>query len=252
MRFFFNPSGGSPAFLRSSAVKISGRLARFVRMLRLRMNAGTLRVSISRESGIRSPLYQKKTLLGMVYYSKMNPQEELELAIRAKTDDDAFSQLYNHYLPLIYGFIHKRVGNQAEAEDLTSQTFLKVVSHIKNFDPNEARASFKSWLYRIATNTIIDYYRTHHQTADIENHTDIAEQSASPVEESVHGERREEVLSVIRLLPEKYQSILNLKFFSDLSNVEIATSLRITENNVGVLLHRALKAFQNLYNKTLP
>lgn len=180
----------------------------------------------------------------------MTPHEEFAFVQRAKTSDSAFSELYEFYLPKIYGYIFKRVGKQAEAEDLTSQTFLKAVENFarQNFD----EGGFKSWLYRIATNTIIDYYRTHKKTEPIEEHLELPSANPSPAEDFAKTENREQIFAVLALLPEKYSRVLHLKFFADLSNPEIARSLGITDGALGVLLHRALKNFQSLYNKSLP
>lgn len=175
----------------------------------------------------------------------MNPLQEQELVERAKTDDSAFTELYNYYLPRIYGYINKRVGDQALAEDLTSQTFIKMVEHLQRFDG----MSFKSWLYRIATNTVIDHIRTHRPIDDIEDHLEIAEKAPTPDQEAMSGEERDKILHVLTLLPEKYSRVLHLKFYADLSNEEIAASLEITVNNLGVLVHRALKSFQTIYTK---
>ena len=173
-------------------------------------------------------------------------QQEFELVEKAKTETEAFSQLYEHYLPKIYGYIYKRVGKQHQAEDLTSQTFLKMVENFARQTFTEG--GFKSWLYRIATNTVIDYYRTQKKVEPIDEHLEIRDPESSPAEELSQKENREAVLGVLALLPEKHQQVLHLKFFADLSNVEIAASLGITENHLGVQLHRALQAFQKLYN----
>ncbi|MBI5413271.1 sigma-70 family RNA polymerase sigma factor [Candidatus Peregrinibacteria bacterium] len=178
----------------------------------------------------------------------MPPSDETLLVEQAKTDDNAFTKLYESYLPRIYGYIFKRVGNNADAEELTSQTFLKMVENLKAFKGEY----FKSWLYRIATNTIIDYYRTHRTHEPIEEHVDLHDQTSGPAESTIQTQTKEEILAVLAMLPEKYQKVLHLKYFSDLSNSEMAASLEIKENNLGVLLHRALKSFQKFYNRGNP
>lgn len=182
----------------------------------------------------------------------VTPEEINQLAEKAKTQSASFNELYDHFLPRIYGFIYKRVGNRAEAEDLASQTFLKMVEHLPNFDPGRAGASFKSWLYRIATNTVIDHYRTDHPTESLDHHTNLETADENPVIRAEKEEKSHSIAKIISLMPLHYQQILHLKFFADLSNAEIAASLEITENNCGVALHRALKSFQKLYNKNLP
>lgn len=188
----------------------------------------------------------------------MTPERELELIKKAQRDsledapsaDAAFTELYEFYLPKIYGYIHKRVGKRETAEDLTSQTFLKMVQNLKRFKGQY----FKAWLYRIATNTVIDYYRTHKSVAPIEEgqnlHSGEKESADGPEEQLEKLENREQVLAVLALLPEKHQLVLHLKFFADFRNDEIALSLGITENTLGVQLHRALKAFQTIYSSS--
>lgn len=181
----------------------------------------------------------------------MDPKLEQELVARAKEDDHAFEELYNFYLPRIYGYIYKRVGNQADAEEVTSRTFLKMVSHLRDFDERKTGKTgyFKSWLYCIATNTVIDYYRTRKPVEDLEDHESHPDPTDSPVKQAEQEEHRLAVQETISRLPEKYQQILHLKFFADLSNQEIALSLGITENHAGVMLHRALKEFQKVHPK---
>lgn len=173
-------------------------------------------------------------------------QDEAQLVEKAKTDDGAFGQLYEKYLPLIYGYVHRRVGNQDDAEEITSQIFLKVVEHLRSFKGT----TFKAWIYRIATNTIIDYYRTFKPTEDIEElHEVLPEKALNPHDELAKGQDRAHVMKVLSKLPEKHQQILHLKFFADLETAEIAASLNCTENNVGVMLHRAMAQFEQTYHK---
>lgn len=84
-------------------------------------------------------------------------ENEAMLVEQAKTDDRAFEKLYNYYFPQIYGFIIKRAGQKELAEDIVSTVFMKVFTHLNDYEPKTS--SFKSWVYKIATNTLIDHYR---------------------------------------------------------------------------------------------
>lgn len=176
-------------------------------------------------------------------------EEEKSLVERAKTDESAFSELYESYLPKIFGFVTRRINDREEAEDLVSNIFLKVVENIKNFNP--AKSSFKTWIYTIATNMMIDYFRANakKKTCCIENAESMADHSQNPVQSAQSAEQRERVFFAIRSLPERHQRVLLLRYCSDLSIGETAEALSVTENNVSVIIHRALKAFEITYKK---
>lgn len=172
---------------------------------------------------------------------------EQELTKLAKTDEQAFSKLYDIYFQQIFGYITKRINNRAEAEDIVSQIFLKVVEQIHKFNPEVG--NFKAWIYTIATNTLIDHFRriAHSKSNPIEKAEKIPDPAKNPNEYAKEEANRELVLSVINQLPKQYQKILLLRYFSDLSIEEIAEALKINPNNTSVKIHRALKAFQITY-----
>lgn len=164
------------------------------------------------------------------------------------TDDGAFTALYRKYFPRIYGYVIRRVGNREDAEDIVSQVFIKVVENLPNF--SEKQGSFKSWIYKIATNTIIDSYRrfARRKYEPMESSAEIASPAKNPREELYMEDERIIIFQAISKLPQKYQEVLHLKFYSDMENEEIAEILGITVNHVAVRLHRALKKFQEIYN----
>lgn len=172
---------------------------------------------------------------------------EARLVEQAKTDDQAFAILYNFYFPRIYGYVFKRVGRREISEDIVSETFLKVFGSLKTY--RAQGHSFGAWVYKIATNQLIDYYRQ----AGRRKETDLvaANNLASlerPAGEAVDSAYAGEIVRAVLIgLPQRYQAVLHLKFFAELSNEEIATSLGLKVNNVRVLTHRALKSFQKAY-----
>jgi len=177
-------------------------------------------------------------------------ENEAELVERAKTDDQAFTILYDFYFPKIYGYIYKRVGNFDLAEDLVSATFLKVFTNLGGY--NQRGYSFGAWVYRIATNNLIDHYRKAGRKKIVpldeveDKHDDVSDSPDTLVQRS---QDRELVQRAMENIPEKYQQVLHLKFFADQSNQEIAEALETSENNVRVMTFRALKSFQASYKK---
>jgi len=183
---------------------------------------------------------------------------EAELVEKAKSDDTAFEILYNFYFPRIYGYIYKRVGRREEAEDIVSTTFLKVFCNMKKY---QARGfSFGAWVYKVATNNLIDYYRHAGRrleaSYDDKFDNDETQQSVGPIDPGDNPEVETDrnldktlVHKALKDLPDKDQRILHLKYFAELSSEEIALALQTSENNVRVLSHRALKKFHTTYKK---
>lgn len=178
---------------------------------------------------------------------KLDEKMEQALIERAKTDEAGFEKLYNHFFPKIYGYIYKRVGERQICEDIVSEVFMKVFVNLEKYE--HRGYSFSSWLYKIATNKLIDHYRQagKRSTVDVEKvlHIKTVDDTQKKVAASLEIEKVKQVISD---LPDNYQEILNLKFFGQLSNTEIARILNVTENNVGVLVYRSLKKFRQLYD----
>jgi RNA polymerase sigma-70 factor (ECF subfamily) len=173
-------------------------------------------------------------------------KDEHALAERAKTDDAAFTKLYEFYLPRVYGYVCRRVGDRATAEDLTSQAFLNAVAALPKYRPT---APFGAWLFRIATNVLIDHYRVlgRRPNEALEAAEGLADRRPDAAAEADRKAERERLERVLALLPERERRLLTLKYFSELSNVEIAEAEGLKPNHVGVLLHRALKNAHERY-----
>lgn len=168
-------------------------------------------------------------------------QEEEKLIQKAqKGEQNAFGELYDKYFPKIYRFIFLKVSKRPDAEDLSHQVFLSAWRNIHTY---ESRGfPFSSWLYRIAHNSVIDFYRTRRDHLDIEL-VSAERMSTDPEMERIfdEGEEVSLVKKMLGRLREDEQTVLIMRFVEELSNKEIAQALDKSEGAVRVMQHRALK-----------
>ncbi|KKU91520.1 MAG: RNA polymerase ECF-type sigma factor [Candidatus Jorgensenbacteria bacterium GW2011_GWA1_48_11] len=178
-------------------------------------------------------------------------KEEDKLVNKAKNGEArAFGQLYDTYLTPIYRFVFLRVGgSKADAEDICHQTFLKAWQNIKDYEFQGF--PFSSWLYRIAQNTVIDYYRTKKPNLDMEIVPEDALSETSAIDEKIDRdfELRTVRLAIAKLEPDQ-QNVILMKFVNDLSNKEIAAVLGKSEGAIRVIQHRALKQLKKHVDDT--
>lgn len=166
------------------------------------------------------------------------------LVQNAKHDKEAFCKLYEIFQPRIYRYVAKRIPNINDAEDVTSQVFEKTLSGIRRFDP--ARASFESWLYRIAHNAVVDYYRKEGGRC-FESIDDARFLYRIESDTGYEYTRKYlQVLGLLKELPASYQEILGLRLIEQMKNEEIAGLLGYSEKYVAVKISRALKSLWKL------
>lgn len=172
----------------------------------------------------------------------MSSSPELQLVEQAKTNPDAFSDLYRKYINKIYSYIAYRVSDQAEAEDLCSHVWEKVLKHLPKFNPNH-EASFKAWLYRIAQNTLTDYYRksSSRKHVPLEKIYSLPDKGSTPSESTKNKMILEQLRHIIDTLPKKQAKVVSLRLFGQFTNKEISTMLNTTEKTVASNYCRALK-----------
>ena len=152
-------------------------------------------------------------------------------------DEVVIVRVYEEHVVQVYRFLYSRVGNREDAEDLTSQVFLKAVRHL---DAARADASIKSWLFHLARTTLADYWRQYYKAPKTPLHLVMPERSEeAAVEESPTSAGT--LRQVLAQLPEHYQRVLTLRFLESLSIKETAAEMGISENNVKVLQLRALR-----------
>lgn len=168
------------------------------------------------------------------------------MVLAAKTDPDSFAKLYDYYFPKVYAFVVGKIYDQNKAEDLVSDIFMKMLKALPNFEWRGL--PFGAWVFRIARNRINDYLREYKKNdfVDLEHIKESLHQkeSESPVTKAKQSELHSKVAEVIAKLPEREADVVKLKFFAELSNKEIASTLDITESNVGVIIFRTLKVLK--------
>jgi len=178
----------------------------------------------------------------------VNPLDiEKRLIEEAKKDPEKFLPLYDKYAEQIYRYIARRTGNNYDtAHDILSQTFLDALQHIKNY--TWQGFPFSSWLYKIAHNNVIKFYKKSEKTRyspieDARNISDLNENVEDKLEAKI---TRMQVEEMMQQLDDEDQEILRLKFFEGVSNIEIADIMGLSVTNVGVKVFRALKKAKTL------
>jgi RNA polymerase sigma factor (sigma-70 family) len=155
---------------------------------------------------------------------------------RAIVADD-FARLYEEYLPRILNYMRLRVDGEALAEDLTGLTFERALAAWGGL---RSQAAFGGWLFRIAHNTVAEYYRGRRQVSSLDS---LAGVQSDDVPAEQRMEQAEELASLRRALctlPERDQEVVVLKFAGGLGNKEIGRVMGLRAGHVAVLLYRAL------------
>ena len=167
-----------------------------------------------------------------------------KLVERAQAGErDALEELYLIHFDRIYSYLHMTVGNRHDAEDLTTQTFLKMLESIGRF--HWQSAPFSAWLFRIAHNLSMDHFRANRRwqpEEEVPEPPDSAERSAE--DEALQSIGRQSMMSLIDTLSPEQQQVLTLKFVFNFANGDVATILEKTEGAIKSLQHRALVSLQ--------
>ena len=166
------------------------------------------------------------------------------LVARAQQGDrEAMEELYLLHFDRIYSYLHLSVGNRHDAEDLTTQTFLRMLEAIGRF--RWQSVPFSAWLFRIAHNLAMDHFRARRRVQTEDEVQDLPGQEESSAEEQAFDSlSRAGMLQLIEHLSAEQRQVLTLKFLFGFANAEVAGILGKTEGAVKSLQHRALVALQ--------
>lgn len=169
--------------------------------------------------------------------------------IRAKKDPEAFGMVYDAYVKQIYRFIYFKVSSAEQAEDLTSETFLKAWQYLKE---KREVPHLQALFYSIARSVVIDYYRRSacersDVPADDERLSELSEAGSEKLLRDVETKfDMTLVIEKLRGLKDEYREVVIMKYLDELTTGEIAEALGKSASNVRVLLHRATKALSDV------
>jgi RNA polymerase sigma-70 factor (ECF subfamily) len=165
------------------------------------------------------------------------------LAKAKKGEQAAFGEIYNLYFKKIYQFIFYRVSHKEIAEDLAEEVFLKAFTKLSSVNDSKA---FLGWMYQIARNQVIDYYREKKTIIALDEVENTLEYETNVIDVVNLQQEQIVLLKLIKDLPSDQQLVLKLKFFEDLTNTEIAEALNKSEGAIRVIQHRGIAKLQEL------
>ena len=171
------------------------------------------------------------------------------LAEKSLDDKESFAKLYNIFFDAVYNFVFYRLRNVDSANDVVSEIFLKVYTHLKDFDKN--KSIFKTWLFTITNNTIISYLRY-----SIRNKTVIcsdcfdnlsSDEVQQPEINLIIDEEKKQLLAAIDKLSKNEQKIILLKYWFEFSYMEIAEILNLKYTNIRIIHFRAINKLKKFF-----
>jgi RNA polymerase sigma factor (sigma-70 family) len=171
-----------------------------------------------------------------------------------ENDEQAYAMLMDRYQKPVYHMILKMIRNVDDAEDLTIEAFAKAFKNLYKFKKDY---TFSTWLFRIATNNAIDFIRkkkldttslntSYQDDSGADVTMDVKDKNLNPQEEAIKAQKIELIQLFVTKLPPKYQRLVRLRYFSELSYEEIARELEAPLGTVKAQLHRARELLQDL------
>lgn len=179
--------------------------------------------------------------------------DEKELALRARRHDPkAFATLYDRYVSKIYHYIYYKVGNVAEAEDLTAQVFLRAWEAIGSYEWREH--PFSAWLFRIARNLVVDYHRARRDMIPLDEPEDRVPSwavSETPPAEVVLQDYLtvEQLRKALTQLTDEQQEVIILRFLEGYSTAEVAAIMGKRAGAIRGLQFRGLSALREIFHE---
>ncbi len=173
-------------------------------------------------------------------------EQDQKLVQEAQQNPEKFAVLYDKYFDQIYRYVYRRVSDKDTVQDLVSQTFYDALAHIKSFEWRGF--PFSSWLYKIAHNNVLKWYReqSKSQKVSLDDINELPDLNADQKLDASRKEKQLEVQKVIDQLEPEEREIIRLKFFEEISNIEIAEVMGLSANHIGVKVYRTLKKVKQL------
>ena len=182
------------------------------------------------------------------------PDEEL-VTKALKHDKEALGELFRRYYKRFFNLAYRFSGDYYQADDLTSEIFLRICRYLKTFDRN--KASFKTWAYKVATNTCLTY-KIQNSKFKIQNFSsklkvneegeveefEVADPKMDLVQETIGNEISQRVQKALNALEDKFRLAVYLFYFEDLKYEEIARALNLPINTVRTNLRRGKMKMQ--------
>lgn len=157
-----------------------------------------------------------------------------------------FEKIYEEYFSKIYNFMFYKVLNKEIAEDLTSEFFIKLLTKLSAY--NESKANLNTWLYTVAHNFVIDYFRVRKIEMSVDDEDNPL---ALPVDYDLErsiiaNEDRKKLYEALTKLDDRTRKLLSLKYFFDMSNKEISNVTNINESTVSTICLRGIDKLKKM------
>jgi RNA polymerase sigma factor (sigma-70 family) len=170
-----------------------------------------------------------------------NAIDDAVLVRAARRDPVAFAALYRRYVTPIYRYLHSRVGNAADAEDLTAQTFVAALEGLPGY---HERGNFAAWLFTIAHNKAADHHRQQHPQLPQDEALDSPRHGENPLASIMRKEALQRLSALVAGLEEDKQELLRLRFAGSLTYAQMAQVVGSSEGAVKMAVHRLLNRLE--------
>ncbi len=175
--------------------------------------------------------------------------DDSDMIKRAQEEPDAFEAIINRYQQRLFLYILKYIHDEAIAEDIVQEAFIKMYINLKSYDPTRP---FTAWAYRITHNEMVNHLRKHKQSTELNEeaqYNDMFDERPDLLEEIDKNMRAEHIHHLIKQLPMKYREVLVLHYFQNCDYETIGSVISRPTATVGTRLRRAKDQLKQLYLK---
>lgn len=175
-------------------------------------------------------------------------QSDLEIVNNIKLWKKSIGELYKKYFDKTYNFIYFKVKDREISEDLASEAWFKIMNKIDKFKP-EKEHQVSVWIFTVVRNNMFDYFKKNKQVFDnSEEILEFLEADIDNYDKKIDNEiMRKVIISEMKNLSKQEKEIINLKYFSDMKNIEISKLLKIKEKSVSSTISKWLKKLEQIF-----